>query len=274
MKGRNALAGVQRKISLGLADDEDRDGRGRLTIVGAGGGLFILKPPTEDFPEMPEAEHTTMRLASDLGLPVASCALMPMADGSIAYVTRRFDRVVSKNGRGTVKLHMEDMGQILARTREADKYAAELAAVGREIQSRSWKPGADAFLFLRMVLASFVLGNSDMHLRNIALLGKDAGRLSLSPVYDFLSVALVFPDDKEQSALAVCGKRVELWGQDFVMLTEGLGFPQSTFYKVKRDMQKRLPVMTKTIQNSLLSKPSQAKLIRLIEDRLARLDSD
>jgi serine/threonine-protein kinase HipA len=41
---------------------------GRLTVVGALGGPYILKLPYMDYAEMPANEHVTMRLAEAFGL--------------------------------------------------------------------------------------------------------------------------------------------------------------------------------------------------------------
>jgi len=45
----------------------------RLTIVGLC-GTFILKPPTTEYPEMPETEDAVMHLANFFGI---ECVLTP-----------------------------------------------------------------------------------------------------------------------------------------------------------------------------------------------------
>src|SRR4051794_18552934 len=63
------VPGVQPKLSLTLVKDALANGRNnRLTIVGALGGNYILKPPNPDYPEMPANEHLTMRMAEAFGL--------------------------------------------------------------------------------------------------------------------------------------------------------------------------------------------------------------
>ncbi len=64
-----AVPGVQPKLSLSLINDTMQDGnKGRLTVVGALGGNYIFKPPSENYPEMPENEHLTMRIAEAFGI--------------------------------------------------------------------------------------------------------------------------------------------------------------------------------------------------------------
>lgn len=64
-----AVPGVQPKLSLSIVNDTLQDGnKGRLTVVGALGGNYIFKPPSDQFPEMPENEHVTMRIAEAFGI--------------------------------------------------------------------------------------------------------------------------------------------------------------------------------------------------------------
>ncbi|MEZ4548655.1 MAG: hypothetical protein R3B51_13480 [Thermodesulfobacteriota bacterium] len=59
------IPGVQAKISL--HPRTPRKESGKLTIVGLW-GHFILKPPVERYPEMPETEDLTMSLAGLFGI--------------------------------------------------------------------------------------------------------------------------------------------------------------------------------------------------------------
>ena len=55
------ITGVQAKLSLALEKIDKQNSR--LTIVGLEGN-FILKPSMETFPQLPENEDLTMKLAS------------------------------------------------------------------------------------------------------------------------------------------------------------------------------------------------------------------
>src|ERR1700761_8482665 len=64
-----AVPGVQPKLSLTLVQDViDGQKKERLTIVGELGGNYIVKPPNADYPQMPENEHLTMRMAEAFGI--------------------------------------------------------------------------------------------------------------------------------------------------------------------------------------------------------------
>lgn len=99
---RLTLTGVQKKLSLSPIIENKKE---RLTVVGLD-GRFILKPSTEDFPEMAEIEHLSMKMAEKQGIPTALCGLVYLSSGERAYITRRFDRIQHE------KIQVEDFCQL------------------------------------------------------------------------------------------------------------------------------------------------------------------
>src|SRR5512133_2312676 len=87
-----AVPGVQPKLSLSIVKENPRKGNNRLTVVGALGGQYIFKPPSEKYPEMPENEHLTMRIAEAYGIRVVPSSLIRLASGELSYITKRIDR--------------------------------------------------------------------------------------------------------------------------------------------------------------------------------------
>ncbi len=126
-----AIPGVQPKLSLTMIREGLKNGsRGRLTVVGALGGNYIFKPPSAEYPEMPQNEHLTMRIASEaFDIPTVPSSLIRLRSGELAYITQRIDRT----SRGE-KIHMLDMYQIL----EAfDKYKSSMEMVGKALNAYS-----------------------------------------------------------------------------------------------------------------------------------------
>ena len=71
------VPGVQPKLSLGFIKDVlQNENKGRLTVVGALGGNYILKPQNKTFPEMPENEHLTMKMAEIFGISIVPSSLI------------------------------------------------------------------------------------------------------------------------------------------------------------------------------------------------------
>ena len=155
------VPGVQKKLSLHLSSDIDA----RLTIVDYPTG-YILKPQTEEFENMPEFEDLAMRLAEIMGIQTVPHALIKM-NGEYAYITKRIDREITEK---EIKLYaMEDFCQIDLRLTQ-DKYRGSYERCAKIIDKYSCQTGLDMTeLYLRLVF-SFVIGNSDMHLKNFSLI--------------------------------------------------------------------------------------------------------
>jgi serine/threonine-protein kinase HipA len=190
VKSQMTVTGVQPKLSLHLTSGGNKQDPKRLTIVGLWGG-FILKPPSAKYPQLPEVEDLTMHLASLARINVVPHSLIRLRSGSLAYITRRIDRVKKS------RLHMEDMCQLTGRLTE-DKYHGSYEQMARAFRKYSVNPGLDVVNFFEQVLFSFITGNADMHLKNFSLLKQDDVGYVLSPAYDMVATALVNPEWEEK----------------------------------------------------------------------------
>ena len=70
--------------------------------------------------------------------------------------------------------------------------------------------------YWEQVVFSWITGNADMHLKNFSLYSKEQGKYVLTPAYDMLSTALVMPEDTEELALTLNGKKRKIKKTDFV----------------------------------------------------------
>lgn len=258
---RAAVTGVQRKISLELVGDR-REGP-RLTFVGFRGG-FVLKPPSAEYPEMPEIEHLTMRLASVAGIDTAAHGLVRMSSGELAYLSRRFDRV---DGR---KLAVEDMCQLTGKLTE-DKYRSSMEKVGRAILRWTTDPLLDASRFFDLAVFCFVTGNADMHLKNFSLLTTRDGRIALAPAYDLLSTALLIPEDREEMALPLNGRKARLERTDFEALGRNLHLGDRVIEATFDRMAAARGAWEETLARGFLREETAAGYAELMTARMARL---
>lgn len=204
---RISITGVQPKMSLHFEKRPGDPLMNRLTIVGLW-GHFILKPPSEEFPHLPENEDLTMHLAALYGIETAQHSLIRLKTGELAFITKRFDRVNDK------KLPLEDMCQ-LTETLTSEKYRSSMERVGRQIDRFSSNPGIDKLALFTLTVFSYVSGNADMHLKNFSLLTDETGRIQLAPAYDLLSTKLAMPEDKEDLALTLNAKKSNFRRKDF-----------------------------------------------------------
>ena len=76
-------------------------------------------------------------------------------------------------------------------------------------------PGQDIVSFFKEVLFCFLIGNSDMHLKNFSLIREHDGEWRLSRAYDLVPVKTVMPADEDDLALTINGKNRKLTVGDF-----------------------------------------------------------
>jgi serine/threonine-protein kinase HipA len=192
---RFSLAGVQLKFSA----LKNQGKRGGLTIpVGGEGGEWIVKLPSTNYPNVPENEFATMRLASLVGIDVPEIELLPLNSieglpegidqlGETAFAIRRFDR--SSQGR----IHMEDFAQIF-RVYPDDKYdSASYRNILTVLADATDEESIDQFV--RRLTFCVLIGNGDMHLKNWSLIYPDGRHPILSPAYDLLSTVAYLPGE-------------------------------------------------------------------------------
>lgn len=264
IKQKKGIPGVQKKLSLSLTKSEDHDSTvRRLTIVGYLGGNYILKPPTTEYPFMPEIEDLTMHLASIAKLKVALHGLLPMQDGSLAYITKRFDR------NGKKKIAAEDLCQLSHKLTE-DKYKSSYEKVGKVIYRYTTTPGEEVLKFFELILFSFIVGNADMHLKNFSLITEDTANITLSPCYDLLSTRLLISsqNDPEDLALPLNGKKQNIRKKDFLELGKSLNITEKVIQNTIESMSTCFPRWEQKIQKSFLNEKLKEQFRELIQMRV------
>ena len=251
MVGKMSISGVQPKLSLKL------DQAKRALIPVAAGGDYILKPQIQQFPHIPENETCCMDIAAELDIDVPPHCLLPLKDGTLAYVVKRFDRV------GEKKIHQENFSQILEKK---DKYAGSLEEIGKKLKEISAIPGLDVQLFFERVVLNFLIGNGDGHFQNYSISYTENG-VRLAPVYDLVCTKLVIPIE-EDSALTLHGKRNNLTRNDFDALADNLEIPPRVRY---RKFVGTLTRMEQLVKNSHLPDDFRERFLEIIRPRHQRL---
>lgn len=258
-----AVPGVQPKLSLSFVNDAmGRDTTGRLTVVGALGGNYILKPPSEHYPDMPQNEHVTMRIAEAFGIRTVKSSLIRLQLGELAYITKRIDRTESGE-----KIHMLDMFQILE---ASDKYKSSMEKIGKALGDYSDNTLLDKLYFFEVSVFSFLTGNNDMHLKNFSMINTGKG-WALSPAYDLLNVAIVNPRDTEELALTLEGKKKRLRRDHFERFGKSMGLNDKQIEGVFKRFITNKPMAMKWIKDSFLSPKYEEAYHELLDARYALL---
>lgn len=255
---RVIVTGVQPKLSLGFTRGEEKN---RLTIVGALNGKYILKPPFELYPQMPEIEALSMLLAQTCGIATVPFLLIPMKSGELAYLTRRIDRTVKDE-----KYPMEDACQFTERLTE-HKYRGSYEQIAKGIITYAQNPLLEVVKFYQQVIISFLIGNNDMHLKNFSLIAFKDNQYQLAPAYDMVAVKLVIPDDPEELALNLNGKKRKLKRKDFNEAMTKSHIPEKAIENLWNRIEKGMQNWQEIISGSFISNGSKETLLELIRTR-------
>lgn len=255
-----SIQGVQPKLSAVFSLKD-----ACFKIVDSGGD-FILKPPNI-FPELPENEAVSMRLAAMIGIQVPTCGLVYMNDGNLAYFIKRFDRV--PKGR---RLAVEDFAQLLNAKRRT-KYDSSVERVITVIDNYCTFPLVEKLEFFNRFVFNFIIGNEDMHLKNYSLI-ENQGKRTLAPAYDFVNSTIVLRNSIEQSALPLKGKKSNFNANILFeyLAKERLNLNDSIIIKVKDAFRKVVPDWIKTIDACFLSETMKDEYKNLIIQRTKLLN--
>ena len=261
-----SVTGVQAKMSL----DVNRGGKNepaKFTIVGLW-GKYIFKPQSAKYPNLPELEDLTMKMAEIAHIRTARHTLIRLADGELGYLTLRMDR-----GRKGEKISMLDMCQLTNRLTE-HKYYGTYQQLAETIKKYSSAPMLDVQRFWEIVLFSWMTGNSDMHCKNFSLIDSGNGEYVLSPAYDLLAVLLADPQDPEEMAMSFSlgGKKNGFNRNTFMSAFTQSGIPATVADRMINRMAGYLPDWKKLISHSFLSEKMQIAYCSLLDKRREALE--
>lgn len=226
------------------------------------GGRFILKPQSSMYPELPENEDLTMRLAKLAGLEVPLHGMVYSADKRLTYFILRFDR----HGK-TGKYSLEDFAQLSGESRNT-KYDSSMEKVAETIDMYCTFPLVEKAKLFRLTLFNYLTGNEDQHLKNFSLITRD-GKVTLSPAYDLINTTIALASPQEEIALPLMGKKknltrkllVDYWGR------ERLGLNERTITNLLAELEKAVPEWKSLIGKSFLSHTMREKYASVLAER-------
>lgn len=257
MVGRMSISGIQPKLSL----IHERKSH-QLTVVESGGS-YILKPQTERFESLPENENLCMCIASACGIAVPSHGLIPLSDGRLAYLVKRFDRLEDGS-----KLQQEDFQQLL---QTSDKYDGSYERMANFIRKYSNVSGLDLVELFERALLNYVLGNGDAHLKNFSLIKEENIGYHLSSVYDLVNSRLVLPKEREEMCLSLQGKKNRFSRKDFIKLAEHFGLTNKQASNSLSRLHDIKPAIENMIEESFLNESLKNRFLEIYRKRMERI---
>lgn len=165
---------------------------------------------------------------------------------------------------------MEDMCQLTERLTEY-KYKGSYEQIAKAIQKYSSVPKLDLVNYWEEVVFSWITGNADMHLKNFSLYSTQQGVYTLTPAYDLLSTALVIPEDTEELALTLNGKKRKIKKTDFIVSMQASGLEDKIIENLFRKFLKVQSKWMEFIDLSFLSDEMKEAYKTLITENLKRL---
>ena len=251
-----SIQGVQPKLSARLNVKD-----GSFEIVDRN-GEYILKPQNNFYPELPENESLTMKLAELIEIEVPLSGMIYSSDRKLTYFIKRFDRY----GRNK-KLSVEDFAQLAGKSRDT-KYDYSMEKIIDLIDTYCTFPAIEKVKLFRLTIFNFLIGNEDMHLKNFSLITRD-NKIGLSPAYDLLNTTIVLPNEPEEIALPLAGKKrnlsskilIDYFGKERLNLNDRV--ISQVCYKIKSafsDWEKILTI-------SFLSSQMKTKYLDLLKTR-------
>lgn len=251
-----SIQGVQPKLSAKLKVKEG------IFEVADKGGEYILKPQNNMYPQLPENEDLTMRLAEEIDMDIPLHGLIYSKDQKLTYFIKRFDRY----GKGK-KYAVEDFAQLSGNNRNT-KYNYSMEKVAGIIESYCTFPAVEKIKLFKLTIFNFLTGNEDQHLKNFSLITKD-NKVTLSPFYDLINTTISLANPVEEIALPLKGKKnnlnrnvlVEYWGK------ERLGLNEQVINQVLISIIEKFELWNELINKSFLSDQMKERYIQLLKLR-------
>lgn len=256
-----SIQGVQPKLSAVLNLSHQK-----FEVVDKG-GRYILKPQHPYFPQMPENEDLTMRLAEMIDLDVPLHGMIWVKDNSLTYFIKRFDRKGQKE-----RIPVEDFAQLAGLSRDT-KYNYSMEKVVKLIDKYCTFPAIEMAKLFKLVLFCFITGNDDMHLKNFSIINLN-GKIQLSPCYDLVNTIIEYRKPEDEIALPLKGKKKDItrsmliryFGKERCELTDKVIDASLT------SIQNAMPEWKEMIGISFLNAEMQGKYMDLLDSRLQRLE--
>ncbi|MBL4796895.1 MAG: HipA domain-containing protein [Oleispira sp.] len=276
-----SISGVQQKLSLKVNNRHELEATTE-------GGEYILKPSPEAYPFAAENEHVAMLIHRVVGIETALCGLVDFKGGEKAYITKRFDKLPDGS-----KQHQEDLLQCFDLPSK-DKYSKTYEEAGILLNEVTSGKQAVTLEFVRRVIMAYVIGNDDMHLKNISVQKMPNNKAiyydKLTPSYDNLIVEALSSTQKSKIGFLALGLLHDkedgdeefsasydyfgyYTGVDFIELAKRLGLKEKPVRKFITKLATDVKKIIDLVNQSFM--PTEMKSIakEVIESRIKALQN-
>ena len=258
---RISISGKHPKLLVDLNKNEKK------FEIAMSGGRYILKPQNPKWPQMPENEDLTMKLAGCMGIETPTHGLLCCKGGYFSYFIRRFDR-----GDYPYKLPIEDFAQLQGKMRES-KYDSSMEKVADTVEQYCSFSAVEKKELFKRTIFIYLTGHQNMHLKNFSLITINS-IVMLSPVYNLINSTIVDTSNLEEIALPLNNKTHDLTKEDFITYygIKRLNLTSKIIDEVLNQFSKQIDQWKKLIDSSFLSEDLKKKYTHVLNERKNKLD--
>lgn len=105
-----------------------------------------------------------------------------------------------------------------------------------------------------------------MHLKNFSLIHTNIGIL-FSPAYDLLNVNLIYPEDKEDLALTLNGRKRKIKRTDFDQFAINIGLTTIVRDNIYKDFSKQFKQVHQWIDSSFLTDEYKERYVQILDEK-------
>ena len=215
------------------------DGKKRLSVRIEGfGGDWFVKPPSPQWPGLPENEHAMMELARMAGIATPETRLVPLAEieglpkglggaEKTAVAVRRADRADG----GPV--HAEDFAQVFGIHPERRYNRGSLANIAQVLSGAAGIE--DALEFVRRIVFNALIGNGDASLKDWALVYPDRHSPALAPPASLVSTIAYLPAGFMSLKVSRSKDYADFGKDELLHLAERAAIPRKPLWDAARE---------------------------------------
>lgn len=112
---------------------------------------------------------------------------------------------------------------------------------------------------------------TDMHLKNFSLLTTEENNIILSPAYDLVCTKIAMPDDKDEMALTINGRRSRLHKSDFDSLAKNLRIPGKAMENSYGKFVEKMDEASQWIDISFLPEKMKSEYKKVIAENVKKI---
>jgi serine/threonine-protein kinase HipA len=258
---RVTLPGVQVKVSAQMVSTP--------LVTASGPAILKLSPPQD--PQLVENEHFFMGMAETCGIPVPERRLVHDRKGRSGLLVARFDRAPA-NGRVRM-LPQEDACQVLGRYPAAKyrlKFEDAVLALAEAVEAQGGSRPLAVRRLVELAAFSYLVGNGDLHGKNLSIRRSPSGLWEVTPTYDLLSTQ-PYLGWRDPMALRLYGRDNRLALRWWLEAAPRLGIPERAVRRsIGRIVEATEPYLGRLTEIGF-DEPTTSRLHSLIAARMREL---